>query len=67
MKRLVCIIDKYGFFRLTLVPLGVTIIIFAWLQSILGMGIIGSIVLTFGLLNKCLLLGNCEIPEGKRK
>lgn len=61
------IIEKYGFFRLTLIPLGVVIIICAIINGIWGMGVVGLIVLIFGLMNKCLLLGNCEIPERKNK
>lgn len=60
------LIEKYGFFRLTLIPLGLVIIISAFVNHIIGMGIVGLIVLVFGLLNKCLLLGNCELPQ-KRK
>jgi hypothetical protein len=59
------LIDKIGFFRLTLIPLGLVIIISAFQNNILGMGIIGAIVLIFGLFNKCLLLGKCEINETK--
>lgn len=55
------LIDKIGFFRLTLIPLGVAIIISAINNGILGMGIIGMVILVFGLLNKCLLMGRCEI------
>ncbi|MBN8694409.1 MAG: hypothetical protein J0L69_14540 [Bacteroidetes bacterium] len=61
------IIEKYGFFRLTLIPLGVVIIISAIINGIWGMGVVGLIVLIFGLMNKCLLLGNCEIPIRKNK
>ena len=61
------IIEKYGFFRLTLIPLGVVIIISAIINGIWGMGVVGLIVLIFGLMNKCLLLGNCEIPDRKNK
>jgi len=61
------IIEKYGFFRLTLIPLGVVIIISAIINGIWGMGVAGLIVLIFGLMNKCLLLGNCEVPERKNK
>ena len=61
------IIEKYGFFRLTLIPLGAVIIISAIINGIWGMGVVGLIVLIFGLMNKCLLLGNCEIPERKNK
>ncbi len=60
------LIEKYGFFRLTLIPLGLVIIISAIVNQIIGMGIVGLIVLIFGLLNKCLLLGHCEVPL-KRK
>lgn len=61
------LIEKYGFFRLTLMPLGLVIIISAIVNQIIGMGIVGLIVLIFGLLNKCLLLGNCEVPQEKKK
>ena len=54
---------KYGFYRLTLIPIGLAIIIGAIWYGILGMGLIGLVVLIFGLLNKCLLLGQCEIDE----
>lgn len=64
MSRL---IEKFGFFRLTLIPLGLTIIISAISHEIIGMGVVGLIILIFGLMNKCLLLGNCEIPERKNK
>jgi hypothetical protein len=56
-------IQKIGFFRLMLVPIGIAIIITAVYHSIIGMGIVGTVVLGFGLMNKCLLLGNCELPE----
>lgn len=61
------LIEKYGFFRLTLIPLGLVIIISAILNGILGMGIIGGVVLVFGMLNKCLLLGQCDIDEKSSK
>ena len=60
------LIEKYGFFRLTLIPLGLVIIFSAIANQIIGMGIFGLIVLIFGLLNKCLLLGNCEVPKKKK-
>jgi len=41
------------------------IIISAIMHQILGMGIIGLVVFVFGVLNKCLLLGNCEVPKTK--
>jgi hypothetical protein len=56
-------IQKIGFFRLTLVPIGIAIIITAINNSIIGMGIVGAVVFGFGLMNKCLLFGNCELPE----
>ena len=65
-RVMIKLIEKYGFFRLTLIPLGLVIIISAIVNQIIGMGIVGLIVLVFGLLNKCLLLGNCEVPL-KRK
>ncbi|MBL7909442.1 MAG: hypothetical protein JNJ41_00135 [Bacteroidia bacterium] len=61
------LIERFGFFRLTLMPLGAVIIISAIINGILGMGVVGLIVLIFGLMNKCLLLGNCEIRERKKK
>lgn len=57
------LIEKYGFFRLTLIPLGILIIIAAVINQIIGMGVVGLIILVFGVLNKCLLLGNCEIDS----
>lgn len=61
------LIEKYGFFRLTLIPLGTVIIISAILNGIWGMGIIGIIVLVFGMLNKCLLMGRCDIDNKPTK
>ena len=56
-------IDKIGFFRLTLIPIGLIIIIYAYINGIWGMGIVGGIILVFGALNKCLLLGQCEVDD----
>jgi len=56
-------IDKIGFFRLTLIPVGLIIIISAYINGIWGMGIVGAIILVFGALNKCLLLGQCEVED----
>ena len=61
MSKMEKFLNKVGIFRLVLLPLGLIIIISAFVNGILGMGIIGGIVLVFGLLNKCLLLGNCEV------
>lgn len=61
------LIEKYGFFRLTLIPLGLVIIISAIVNGIWGMGIVGAIVLVFGMLNKCLLMGQCDIDEKSLK
>lgn len=61
------IIEKIGFFRITLIPLGFLIIVSALMNGILGMGIIGLVVLFFGLQNKCLLMGNCEIDSKKER
>jgi len=58
-------IEKVGFFRLTLIPIGIVIIVSAIMHGLLGMGIFGFIVLGFGALNKCLLMGNCEVPKEK--
>ncbi len=60
-------IDKIGFFRLTLIPLGLTIIITAIINSIWGMGIVGVIILIYGILNKCLITGQCDIEDKPNK
>lgn len=60
---MLAIIEKYGFYLLTLLPTGLAIVIGALYYSILGMGLIGVLVMVFGFLNKCLLLGQCEIKE----
>jgi len=57
------LIQKIGYFRLALVPLGIIIIYYAYQNKILLMGLVGVVVLIFGALNKCLLLGKCEIEE----
>lgn len=59
------LIQKIGFFRLLLVPIGISIIISAIINGIIGMGIVGCIILIFGLLNKCLLMGKCDIETSK--
>lgn len=61
------LIEKYGFYRLTLIPLGIVIIISAVINSIWGMGLVGAIIIVFGLLNKCLLLGSCDIKDRPSK
>ncbi|MBK7311924.1 MAG: hypothetical protein IPI93_14405 [Sphingobacteriaceae bacterium] len=61
------LIEKYGFFRLTLIPLGTIIIISAIINNLWGMGIVGAIVLVFGILNKCLLFGQCDIENRPSK
>ncbi|MDO8998129.1 MAG: hypothetical protein Q7W45_00075 [Bacteroidota bacterium] len=55
------LMQKIGYFRLVLVPLGLLIILTAYNNSIIGMGLVGVVVLIFGILNKCLLLGKCEV------
>jgi len=40
--------------------MGLVIIVSAYRHGILGMGLIGLVVLIFGLLNKCLLMGKCD-------
>lgn len=60
-------IDKIGFFRLTLIPLGLIIIVSAILNGILGMGIVGGVILVFGLMNKCLLMGKCDVEDTSKK
>lgn len=60
------LIHKIGFFRLLFVPIGIAIIITAILNGIIGMGIVGGVVLIFGILNKCILMGQCEVPERKQ-
>jgi|GEM_PF-1311329 len=56
-------IDKIGFFRLTLIPLAIVIIITAIVNHIWGMGIVGAIILIYGILNKCLITGQCEVED----
>jgi hypothetical protein len=56
-------IDRIGFFRLTLIPVGLMVIISAYLNGIWGMGIVGAIILVFGAFNKCLLLGQCDVDD----
>lgn len=58
-------IEKIGFFRLTLIPMGICIILSAIEHHIWGMGIIGTMVLVFGFFNKCLLLGTCDVDVSK--
>jgi len=60
-------IDKIGFFRLTLIPLGIVIIITALYNGIWGMGIVGTIILVYGILNKCLITGQCDIEDKPNK
>lgn len=60
-------IDKIGFFRLTLIPLGLVIIITAIVNHIWGMGLVGAIILVYGILNKCLITGQCEVDDASRK
>lgn len=57
------LIDRIGFFRLTLTPLGIVILVSAYKNGIWGMGLIGLILLGFGLLNKCLLFGQCDVED----
>lgn len=64
------IIEKIGFFRLTLIPLGLVILFSAYRNGIWGMGLIGALILIFGSLNKCLLFGKCDVadePSNKSK
>lgn len=61
------LIDKIGFFRLTLIPLGLIIIISAIVNGIWGMGIVGTIILVYGILNKCLITGQCDIKDMPNK
>lgn len=61
------LIDKIGFFRLTLIPLGLVIIISAIVNGIWGMGIVGSIILVYGILNKCLITGQCDLEDMPNK
>lgn len=60
-------IDKIGFFRLTLIPLSLVIIITAIINGIWGMGIVGAIILVYGILNKCLITGQCDIEDKPNK
>ncbi len=43
--------------------MGIAIIWSAIANNLLGMGLIGLVVLVFGVLNKCLLLGKCDVPD----
>ncbi len=54
------LIRRIGFFRLLLTPLGIVIMISAYQNHIWAMGIVGFIILIFGLLNRCLTSGKCE-------
>jgi hypothetical protein len=65
-KAIIKFIDRVGFFRLTLIPIGLVITISAYFNNILGMGIVGLVIIVFGMLNKCLLLGTCEIEDDKK-
>jgi len=56
-------INKIGFFRLTLIPLGLIIIVSAIINGIIGMGIFGGVILVFGFMNKCLLMGKCDVED----
>jgi hypothetical protein len=57
MKR---IINKIGFFRSALTPIGIGVLVSAYHNHILGMGVIGIVITAFGLSNRCLLSGKCE-------
>lgn len=57
MKR---IINKIGFFRLVLTPIGIGVLVSSYHNRILGMGVIGLLIIAFGLSNRCLLSGKCE-------
>jgi hypothetical protein len=63
MNNMVKLINRIGFFRILYVPIGIAIIISAIVNGIIGMGIVGGIILVFGILNKCILMGQCELPE----
>lgn len=65
--KVIKFVEKFGFFRLTLFPLGLAIIISALVNGIWGMGIVGAIVMIFGALNKCLLMGQCDINKRYKK
>lgn len=54
------LIQRIGFFRLLQVPLGIVIMVTAYSHQIIGMGVVGLIILIFGVLNKCLISGKCE-------
>lgn len=59
------LIKKIGFFRLLQVPIGIWILVVAYQEKIWGMGLVGAIILIFGLLNKCLVSGKCETDFDK--
>lgn len=60
-------IDKIGFFRLTLIPLALVIIVTAIINGIWGMGIVSAIILVYGILNKCLITGQCDVEDKPKK
>jgi hypothetical protein len=53
------LINKIGLFRIVLTPLGIWIMYKAFAERDWLMGVVGLIVLTFGLLNRCMTTGKC--------
>jgi hypothetical protein len=45
------------------VPIGSAIMVTAYLNGIIGMGVVGVVVLLSGILNKCLLMESCEVDQ----
>lgn len=58
---LVNFINRIGLFRLVLTPFAAWIIYTAFEKNDWVMGIVGGIILVFGLLNWCLIGGKCKI------
>lgn len=54
-------INRIGLFRLVLTPLGAWIIDTAFGRNDIIMGVVGAVILVFGLFNWCLIGGKCKI------
>ena len=55
------IINKIGIFRLVFTPLAAWILFTAYERQDWMMGLVGGVVLFFGLKNWCLMGGSCSI------
>ncbi|MBP7810355.1 MAG: hypothetical protein KA163_13755 [Bacteroidia bacterium] len=54
-------VNRIGLFRLVLTPLAAWIIYTAFERDDITMGVVGAVILVFGLLNWCLIGGKCKI------